>query len=47
LVNSSRGIIFNYEKLESTVKVGAREAVLEMNQAINDALSSADKEYWV
>jgi len=46
IVNSSRGIIFNYEKLESTVKEGAREAVLEMNKAINDALSSANKEYW-
>lgn len=46
LVNSSRGIIFNYEKIDSSVKVGARQAVIEMNEAINDALSGVNKEYW-
>jgi len=46
LVNSSRGIIFNYETLGSSVKEGARAAVKEMNEAINDALAKVNKEYW-
>jgi orotidine-5'-phosphate decarboxylase len=46
IVNSSRGIIFNYEKIDSTVREGARAAVIEMNEAINKALSLANKEYW-
>lgn len=46
IVNSSRGIIFNYEKTKASVKEGARLAVKDMNQAINAALSNANKAYW-
>jgi orotidine-5'-phosphate decarboxylase len=46
LVNSSRGIIFNYELINSTVKEGARQAVLDMNDAINMELENVNKIYW-
>ncbi|MEA1975494.1 MAG: orotidine-5'-phosphate decarboxylase [Bacillota bacterium] len=46
LVNSSRGIIFNYELINSTVEEGARQAVLEMNKKINRELENANKVYW-
>ena len=46
IVNSSRGIIFNYEKIGSTVKEGAKQAVLEMNKKINAELEKANKIYW-
>ena len=46
LVNSSRGIIFNYELINSTVKEGARQAVLEMNEKINKELENVNKVYW-
>lgn len=47
IVNSSRGVIFNYEKTKTSVKEGARLAVVDMNNAINEALAQADKAYWV
>ncbi|MGM0379409.1 MAG: orotidine-5'-phosphate decarboxylase [Bacillota bacterium] len=46
LVNSSRGIIFNYEKLEVSVKEGAKKAVKDMNDSINGELKKANKVYW-
>ena len=46
LVNSSRGIIFNYEKLKVSVKEGAKEAVKDMNNSINSELKKANKVYW-
>lgn len=46
IVNSSRGIIFNYEKINSTVKEGARKAVISMNEEINNELEKASKVYW-
>lgn len=46
LVNSSRGIIFNYEKINSSVSDGARDAVEKMNEAINKELKLVSKVYW-
>jgi len=46
LVNSSRGIIFAYEKTGEDYQEAARNAVIEMNQDINSALEEAGKKYW-
>lgn len=46
LVNSSRGIIFAYQKLGGDYKTAAKEAVLTMNDDINSALEEAGKRYW-
>lgn len=49
LVNSSRGIIFAWQKeayKEVTWQEAARQAVLEMQADINGALQAAGKAYW-
>ncbi len=46
LVNSSRGIIFAYQKLGGDYKTAAVTAVKTMNQDINSALEEAGKKYW-
>jgi len=46
LVNSSRGIIFAYQKLGGDFKEAAITAVKTMNQDINSALEEAGKKYW-
>lgn len=46
IINSSRGVIFNYEKTNTSVREGARLAVEEMNQAINTVLEENNKKYW-
>ncbi len=46
LVNSSRGIIFAFEGTNKAYGVAAREATLEMREAINGALEQAGKKYW-
>lgn len=47
LVNSSRGIIFAFEKMGLHYQEAARKATLEMQTAINDALEKAGKKYWI
>ncbi len=46
LVNSSRGIIFAYQKRGGDFRQAARQAVVEMNADINGALEAAGKAYW-
>ncbi len=46
LVNSSRGIIFAYQKNGGDYKSAALEAVKKMNEDINSALEKAGKQYW-
>ena len=46
LVNSSRGIIFAYQKLGGDYKEAAAQAVKTMNEDINTALEEAGKKYW-
>ena len=46
IVNSSRGIIFAYEKSQLDYKAAARQAVLEMKEDINTALIDAGKKYF-
>ncbi len=46
LVNSSRGIIFAYQKRGGTYQEAAKAAVRDMNLDINTALEEAGKKYW-
>ncbi len=46
LVNSSRGIIFAYQKRGGNYMEAAAAAVHEMNSDINTALEEAGKKYW-
>ena len=48
IINSSRGIIFAYQKEEYSddYQEAAREAVIEMKEAINQALAEAGKISW-
>lgn len=46
IVNSSRGIIFAYQKRDGDYKTAARDAVLDMKKDINDALIAAGKRYF-
>ena len=46
IVNNSRGIIFAFEKSTLGYKEAAREAVLKMQQDINEALEADQKKYW-
>ncbi len=46
IVNSSRGIIFAYKNSTLSYKDAAREATLEMQKDINDALEASGKKYW-
>lgn len=46
IVNSSRGIIFAYQKKNKPYQDAAREAVIEMREDINGALIDADKKYF-
>lgn len=46
IVNSSRGIIFAYQKKGTDYKTAAREAVIEMREDINSALIAAGKQYF-
>lgn len=46
IVNSSRGIIFAYQKTGEDYKTAARNAVLSMQEDINSALVEAGKKYF-
>lgn len=46
IVNNSRGIIFAFEKSTLGYKEAARDAVLKMQQDINEALEADQKKYW-
>lgn len=46
IVNSSRGIIFAYEKSNLDYKTAAREAAIEMIDDINNELKACNKVYW-
>lgn len=46
IVNSSRGIIFAYQKRDGDYKTAARAAVLDMKEDINSALIAAGKKYF-
>lgn len=43
IVNSSRGILYAYEKSTLTFDQAAREATIEMREAINSALEAEEK----
>ncbi|OJV62676.1 MAG: orotidine 5'-phosphate decarboxylase [Clostridiales bacterium 38-18] len=46
IVNSSRGILYAYEKSTLTFDQAAREATIEMRESINSALEAEGKKYW-
>lgn len=46
IVNSSRGIIFAYQKSDKDYKTAAKEAVILMKEDINQALIAAGKKYY-
>ena len=46
IVNSSRGILYAYEKSTLSFEQAAREATIEMRDAINSALEAEGKKYW-
>ncbi|MDN5352894.1 MAG: orotidine-5-phosphate decarboxylase [Clostridiales bacterium] len=46
VVNSSRGILYAYKKTGTDYKEAAREAALQMREAINAELEKAGKRYW-
>lgn len=46
IVNSSRGILYAYEKSTLAFDQAAREATIEMREAINSALEAEGKKYW-
>lgn len=46
IINSSRGVIFAFEKCDLDYKEAARQAVLDMQQDINEVLEAEGKKYW-
>ncbi len=46
VINSSRGILYAYEKSSLSYEKAAREAAVEMRDAINKALETEGKVYW-